>query len=226
MIKGNPHFNDTVVIKAVRQWRYPPGNEDVGVTSATVYVTRNGCDADPPDLKPLSAVRPVYPPAAKTVQIQGGVESLLTAEKDGSVSSAEPLTGDLQLSQAAVDAVHQWGYPPMEKSTKTDVVLPFTIPKGESSADLVIPPLAIYQPDPASTRKNLTKVAKSHGIVQLEITVLADGTKGEEKVTKPLDTVRDEEALQTVKTREYLPALKSGMPVACKTPVSVYFRLF
>jgi TonB family protein len=226
IINGNPHLNNTVV-KAVRQWRYAPRKKGgVRVTIVTIYFTGHRSDAAPPELKPISAVRPVYPPAAKAAGIHGIVGLSLTVEKDGRVSSAETLSGNPQLAQAAIEAVRQWRYPPMDKSATTDVDLTFTIPKGENPADIVTPPLGIYQPEPASNRNKDTKIAKSQGVVQLEITVLADGTVGDAKVTKPFDKLRDEEALQTVKTWDFLPALKSGKPVACETPVSVSFRLF
>ena len=225
VLSGDQHFVKAAV-KAVRQWRYSPSEKDVRVTIATIVFTQRRGNAAPPALKPLTAVRPVYPPTAKATGIQGTVTLLATVEKDGSVSNLETLVGPPQLAQSAIDAVRQWRYPPMEKVSKTDVILDFTLPMGGNPEDFVTPPMAIYQPEPAYNNSKQTKAAKSQGMVRLDVMVTADGTVSDVKVTKSLDKMLDENAVQTVKTWKFLPALKAGKPVPFKTNVAISFRLF
>src|ERR1035441_10257842 len=116
VLSGNPRFFKAAV-RAVGQWRYRPNETDTRVTIVTIYFSRNRDYAAPPAVEPVKAVRPVYPPAAK---VAGRIVTLLvTVEKDGSVSAVEPLAGDPQLAQAAVEAVRQWRYAPMERPTET-----------------------------------------------------------------------------------------------------------
>jgi protein TonB len=114
----------------------------------------------------------------------------------------------------------------MEKVSKTDVILDFTLPMGGNPEDFVTPPMAIYQPEPAYNNSKQTKAAKSQGMVRLDVMVTADGTVSDVKVTKSLDKMLDENAVQTVKTWKFLPALKAGKPVPFKTNVAISFRLF
>jgi TonB family protein len=236
VLSGHPQLVKAS-LEAVSQWRYAPSNED-RVTIVTINFTLGKGGAAPsahpaakdlppfgtPALKPLSAVRPVYPPAAKSAGIQGGVTLRATVEKDGSVSHLEILTGDPQLGQAAIDAMRQWRYPPMEKTAITDVTLYFTLPKGDNTDNAVTPPMAIYKPEPGYTKE--ARAAKLQGTVHLQVTVAADGTVSDVKVTKPFDKGLDASAVQTVRTWKFLPATKAGKPVPFTAMVEVSFRLF
>jgi protein TonB len=62
--------------------------------------------------------------------------------------------------------------------------------------------------------------------VRLDIVVTTDGTVSDVKVTKSLDKTLDKEAVQTVRTWKFLPAMKAGKPVPFKTDVAISFRLF
>jgi protein TonB len=61
---------------------------------------------------PISRVDPDYPMQAKANKIEGIVIVRIRIDKDGRVEKAEVISGDPQLSQAAVDAVRQWRYKP------------------------------------------------------------------------------------------------------------------
>jgi TonB family protein len=56
--------------------------------------------------------------------------------------------------------------------------------------------------------------------------IAADGTVSDVKVTKPFDKGLDENAVRTLKTWKFLPAMKAGKPVPSKTMVSVSFKIF
>jgi TonB family protein len=178
----------------------------------------------PPLLEPVSAVRPIYPPAAKAAGIQGNVLLRATVEKDGSVSNLEIMMGDPQLAQAAIEAVRQWRYAPMEKAALTDMTLHFSLPKGNNAANAITPPMVIYKPEPGYTKE--ARAAKLQGTVYLEVMIAADGTVSDVKVTKPFDKGLDENAIRAVKTWKFLPATKAGKPVPFKTMATVSFRIF
>jgi TonB family protein len=220
VLSGGPPFVEPA-LKAVRQWRYAP-SKDVHVTVETIFFTRRREDAAPPALKPLTAVRPVYPPEAKEAGIEGRVTLRATVEKDGSVSNLETLAGDPQFAQAAKEAVRQWRYEPMEKPAVTDVILGFTLVRGDSD-NLFMSPMAIYKPDPPYTKK--ARAAKLQGTVQLQVRVGVDGTVSDVKVVKPLGKGLDESAVQTVMTWKFLPALKDGKPIPFKLITQIVFKM-
>ena len=57
-------------------------------------------------------VAPVYPAGAIRMRVEGKVELAATISKEGNISQVKVLSGDGQLSKAAVDAVKQWKYKP------------------------------------------------------------------------------------------------------------------
>ena len=103
-------------------------NEPVGATPAGL-LTSSGKTSKPPaapptapapppapkvvrDAKLLSSVRPVYPPAARQLSVEGSVTIYATIDENGKVLSAKALNGPLLLREAAVDSVKQWKYSP------------------------------------------------------------------------------------------------------------------
>ncbi len=94
----------------------------------------------------------------------------------------------------------------------------FTVGNGVTS------PIPIYKPDPPYTEE--ARVAKRQGTVVLSIVVGADGAVSDTKVIKPIDKGLTENAVQTVKTWKFEPAIKNGKPVPCKVMVEVSFRFF
>jgi TonB family protein len=232
VLSGPPQLVNAA-IDAVQQWRYSPGKE-VRATIVSISFLLPRKDTRPalkdfppsatPPLKPLSAVRPDYPPAAKAAGIQGEVMLRVNVEKDGSVSDVETLNGDSQLAQAALEAVRQWRYAPMEKAGVTDVTLSFTLPKGDNANNAITPPIAIYKPRAGYSKE--AKDAKLQGIVVLDVMVAADGTVSDVKVTKGFDKGMDDSAARTIKTWKFLPAMKAGKPVPYKTDIEVSFKIY
>jgi len=60
----------------------------------------------------IKRVNPVYPPTAVSLRIEGPVQLLATVSKDGDITHVKVLSGDRQLSAAAVEAVKRWKYKP------------------------------------------------------------------------------------------------------------------
>jgi TonB family protein len=88
----------------------------------------------------------------------------------------------------------------------------------------VTAPVPIYKPEPGYTKE--ARAAKLEGTVVLWIVVAADGMVSDVKVTKPFDKGLDENAVQTVKTWKFKPAMRNGVPVPVKVMVEVSFKLF
>jgi protein TonB len=60
----------------------------------------------------VKQVQPVYPRGALQLHVEGSVQLMATVSKNGDISEVKVLSGDSQLSHAAVDAVKQWKYKP------------------------------------------------------------------------------------------------------------------
>ncbi len=60
----------------------------------------------------MKRVAPTYPRNALTMGIEGNVDLMATISKDGDIKDIKVLSGDSQLSRAAVQAVKQWKYKP------------------------------------------------------------------------------------------------------------------
>jgi TonB family protein len=235
---------------AVRQWRYSPSKE-VRVTVVTVNFSLANAGAAAPapastniteEVPPLAKtapklitkVNPAYPPEAKKAGIQGIVVLRTTIEKDGSVSRLVVVSGKPILAKAALEAVQQWRYAPMEKALTTDVDVNFTLAESPgpgsqvggvySVGNGVSPPIPTYKPEPPYTEE--AKAAKLQGIVRLLVIIGADGAVSDVKVTEGLGKGLDESAVQTVKSWKFKPAMKDGKPVPCKVMVEISFRFF
>ncbi|MGH9592615.1 MAG: energy transducer TonB [Bryobacteraceae bacterium] len=63
-------------------------------------------------------VRPLYPDVARQAGIEGTVEMRILIDKDGKVENVRPISGERVLLDAAMDAVRQWRYRPMELEGK------------------------------------------------------------------------------------------------------------
>ena len=90
---------------------------------------------------------------------------------------------------------------------------------GEVSA-----PVAIYSPEPAYSEE--ARKAKFQGIVLLWIVVDAQGIVRNVQIAKHLGMGLDEEAVKTVGTWKFRPAMRQGVAVPVQVQVEVSFRLF
>jgi TonB family protein len=81
----------------------------------------------------IRKIAPAYPPAARQLRKQGGVELLATVGKTGDITQVKVLSGDSILAKAAVDAVRQWKYRPFLLSAEpvqieTRITINFRLP--------------------------------------------------------------------------------------------------
>jgi TonB family protein len=85
-------------------------------------------------------------------------------------------------------------------------------------------PIPIFSPEPAYSEQ--ARKAKFGGIVTLWIVVNAQGIVQDIKVAKSLGMGLDEEAMKTVTTWRFKPAMRRGAAVPVRVQVEVNFRLF
>ncbi|MCL5005220.1 MAG: energy transducer TonB [Acidobacteria bacterium] len=85
-------------------------------------------------------------------------------------------------------------------------------------------PIPIYKPEPPYSEE--ARKAKYQGTCVLWIVVDAQGNVQQAQVVKPLGMGLDENALRTVKTWKFKPAMRNGVPVPVRVMVEVSFRLF
>ena len=85
-------------------------------------------------------------------------------------------------------------------------------------------PVPISKPEPPYTKE--ARDAKLEGTVVLWIVVGVDGTVMHAKVVKGIDKGLTENAVNTVNTWKFKPAMKDGKTVPCKVMVEVSFRIY
>ncbi len=85
-------------------------------------------------------------------------------------------------------------------------------------------PIPIYSPEPAYSEE--ARKAKFQGIVMLWVIVDAQGLVRNVQISKQLGMGLDEEAVKTVSTWRFKPALEHGVAVPVRAQVEVSFRLF
>jgi periplasmic protein TonB len=88
----------------------------------------------------------------------------------------------------------------------------------------VTKPIAIYAPEPQYSER--AREAKYQGTDVLSIIVTADGGVEDVQVVRPLGLGLDQNAIKTVKSWKFRPAMRNGHPVAVQVEVEVTFRLF
>jgi len=86
-----------------------------------VSIAHSQAADSPPTPAPylLNLSPPVYPPLARQARIGGDVVLQIGVRPDGSVASAEVISGHAMLKQAALDSAHKSTYPRQEGSEGT-----------------------------------------------------------------------------------------------------------
>jgi TonB family protein len=140
---GNPVLAPAA-IDAVRQWTFEPKRVDGQAVEGevTVCVTFQpltagstgssglGCGSTESVTQAgiLSQVRPIYPAKAKKKHIEGQVLLQARIGVDGIVQDLKVISGNRELTQAAIDAVRQWRYrPTLKDGTPVEVTTKITV---------------------------------------------------------------------------------------------------
>jgi protein TonB len=82
----------------------------------------------------IKKAQPIYPRNALNMRVEGSVELMATVSKTGDITRVKVLSGDSQLSKAAIDAVKQWKYKPYllngePVEIQTQVTINFKLPR-------------------------------------------------------------------------------------------------
>ena len=95
---------------------------------------------------------------------------------------------------------------------------------AEDASDCITAPHTTYAPDPKYPKKS--RKAKDRGTVLLDLVVGTDGLPRDIKVARGLTPELEKSAIDAVKQWKFVPAAKSGHPVAVLIKVEVNFRLY
>ena len=134
---------DQAALDAVRQWRFTPtllnGQAVPVIATVTVNFTPQGAGGQPAPVVEVSSatarkvmprvikeVKPKYPAEALESKASGWVEVAATVGTDGKVTAARILRSLPVFDQAALDAVYQWEFEPMEGPVEVNIELHFT----------------------------------------------------------------------------------------------------
>jgi len=179
---------------------------------------------------------------AKPTRSQGAVMLSAMVEAGGTVSSVIVVKGiSPEVDQRAIDAVKQWKFKPNTSGrhpVRVQVLLsadgPLTPAQpitefGNGAHRFGEPGLVMPVPkqQPAGAYGMAAMRAKIEGEVGIEAVVLEDGTVGDVRVTKSLDTKfgLDEAALDAVTQWVFEPARFNGVPARVVVQLSLAFRL-
>ena len=95
------------------------------VMTFVAQTTSRGLHAQEPQRKVIKTVAPQYPAEFKNQQLGGVVHLSVVIAPDGSVKSVTPISGNRALVDAAIEAVKQWKYEPLNETTTGSVQFDF-----------------------------------------------------------------------------------------------------
>jgi protein TonB len=110
----------------------PPKKDALSVETVV-----GGLLADEKVLGKRANVAPVYPEAAKNARVQGTVVLELTVDRAGDVVGVRVLRSIPLLDQAAIDAVREWKYEPLDSDAPRvfPVAVPFNLEEPDGDED-------------------------------------------------------------------------------------------
>jgi len=206
----------------------------------------------PPDsthLEVLYAPKPYYPLEAAAKKLQGQVVINLHISESGNVESAEIVSGEPILAQAAADAMKEWRFKPFIKNGQTVKIsyrMPFDFslkgyfPDGCAAADAAFVAnsanAARYRQVPAGVLEGrlvhkvepqypmLARMKHVQGTVLLYAVIGEDGRIHDLKtICGPAELVAA--SLEAVRQWRYRPFELDGSPVAVQTTIKVQFHM-
>jgi TonB family protein len=192
-----------------------------------------------PGGKLTNVVTPMYPDEARNNHVEGPVMLRVTVAPDGSVSSADRMSGDAQLAESAIAAAKQWKYQPfvncgkpvegqalervkyslsdpagsVEVLKRSETV---RISSGVAASNVVSKVIPQYPPE--------AKQAGIQGAVVLLIKIGKDGRPHDIQFVSGVPQLADA-AIEAVKQWQYKPYLLNGQPTEVETTVQVNFTL-
>lgn len=195
-------------------------------------------------LRPLTSPQPVYPPDAIKEGIHGEVWIKVSIAEDGSVESAEIVSGPPMLAAAALEAARQWRFTPFLKDGKPsridtklkfDFQPPVLPPNGPTVLPLNDPRAKRVQLSESASQAMLVfqvppdypEKARERGIegeVKMTAVIGKDGKLADIKV-KSGHKLLVPAALDAVRQWRYKPFEVGGKPLEVETEMTVRFYL-
>lgn len=189
----------------------------------------------PPELRVIKSVRPVYPLTAVEKGIYGQVLLRILVSETGEVESAEVVSGDELLRQAALDAIKQWKFEPYVEGGKpipvrTAIPINFDKPlrvENTPGKPVVLPAdfaagMLVHQVNPVFPA--LARMGRRNGRVVLHVLITKDGRVRDLTVVSGPKEFR-QGTIDAVKQWRFKPYLLQGEPVEVDTTVEVNFSL-
>jgi TonB family protein len=171
-----------------------------------------------------------YDPEAKEFKAFRGTEVTIGIEQPAPASSVDelqPLLTKVFLSttEKLVDFVPDYWRDFLSGSSKRAVpAWPSGVPPVSGvKAPQPTPPAAIHQPEPSYTEE--ARKMKCQGTVVLMIVVNTEGKTGGFRIIQPIGCGLDDQAIDAVRTWQFEPATRNGVPVPTRLMVEVSFRL-
>jgi TonB family protein len=197
-------------------------------------------------------VKPAYPPAAVPDKLQGQVIVRIVVDENGDVESAEVISGNPLLANAAVDAAKQWKFKPYIRNgqpVKAAVKLPFDFAPPADGAPPATQTIILTAPTAPAHVAPPTRIRVSSGVmhgllihkvvpsypsqalqVHLQGTVVLKAVISKEGTIEALQVISGDPlltraAIDAVKQWRYRPYILNGEPVEVDTTVEVGFWL-
>jgi TonB family protein len=120
------------------------------------------------------------------------------------------VNGFLELAHAALPR------PAVSAATAAAAVREASSPAAPVSSSTnagVVPPVAVFQPQPTVTPALLSLVRQLRRTSTIEVVINERGTVDEVTVKQPVTPAYDKQIVAAVKTWRYKPALKDGLPI-------------
>jgi len=226
------------------------GNKKAPADQATPSSSENSTK-----LEAIKTVKAPYPYEAREKQLQGQVWVKILVSETGDVESAEIVSGDPVLADAAVKAVKKWKFKPFLKNgqpVKVSTKLPFNFAFSENVHVEKLPPAAENAPaiaNPPASGESANRVRISQGVSQglllykvapvypiearrahIQGTVLLQAIINTEGRIRGLTLISGPKelapaAIGAVQQWTYRPYLLMGNPVEVETQIQVNFKL-
>ena len=172
----------------------------------------------------VQKVEPVYPPEAIRAGVQGEVVLETVIGADGHVKSAQPISGNPLLAEAARAAAMQYVYRSQEGaeigSTATVV---FRLPAAAARRPSIQEPVVIYKREAQYSEE--ARKAGVNGEVELDLLVGEFGVPADIRVVKTSSPLLNDSAVEAVRQWRFKPAMLNGVPVERRATAAVSFNL-
>jgi TonB family protein len=233
----------------------PPDASTAPASNPSPAPTAPPAAPPPPDSTKLvvtKLVKPAYPPAAVPDKRQGQVIVRIVVSETGDVETAEVISGNPVLANAAVDAAKQWKFKPYIRNgqpVKAAVKLPFDFAPPADGAPPAAQTIILAAPTAPASLARTSRIRVSSGVMQgllihkveptypsqalhdrvqgsviLRALISKEGTIEDLQVISG-DPLLTGAAIDAVKQWRYRPYILNGDPVEIDTTIIVNFTL-